>query len=45
MGASCEWIGRAETVEALRKKCPEHGAAEHGMQEIPDEFWAKALSF
>ncbi len=44
MGASCEWVGRAETLEELRKKCAEHGATEHGMQEMPEELWAKALT-
>jgi predicted small metal-binding protein len=42
MGASCSWVGRAETEEELFKMAAKHAAESHGMKEIPKELLEKA---
>lgn len=42
MGSECGWKGSAATEEELKKMSAEHGAAVHGMTELPEELWKKA---
>jgi predicted small metal-binding protein len=44
MGVACNWVGRAETEDALFKMAAKHAAEVHGMKEIPKELLAKAKS-
>ena len=44
MGADCDFVARAETVEELFKNAGEHAKAVHGMTEVTPEMREKALS-
>ena len=41
VGMDCDFEARAETEEEVLKQAAEHAAAEHDMQEIPQEVLAK----
>ncbi len=43
-GADCDFVACADTEEELFQKAAEHGKAEHGMSEIPQEMYDKARS-
>lgn len=42
LGSECQWEGHAETEEEIFEMAKDHGAAEHGMEKMSDEFWEKA---
>ena len=44
MGADCDFVARAETIEELFKNAGEHGRAVHGVTEVTPEMREKALS-
>ena len=44
MGADCDFVARAETMEELFKNAGEHARAGHGMTEVTPEMREKALS-
>ena len=44
MGADCDFVARAETIEELFKNAGEHGRAVHSMTEVTPEMREKALS-
>ena len=43
-GGSCNWRGRAETVEELMKKIARHGAVKHNMNGMSEVMKAKIIS-
>jgi len=43
-GGSCNWKGRAETVEELLKKISKHGAIKHNMKGMTEVMKSKILS-
>ncbi len=44
VGVDCDFVARGETVEAIMAQAAEHGRKVHGMTEIPQEVYDKALS-
>ena len=44
MGADCDFVARAETLEELFKNAGEHGRSVHGMTEVTPEMREKAMS-
>ena len=38
LGTDCDFVARGETLEELMKVGAEHGAAVHGITEIPPEM-------
>lgn len=40
-GVDCDFVVRGETEEELFRKALEHGKAEHGMKEIPEDLKVK----
>ena len=42
-GGSCNWKGRAETLEELMKKIAEHGAIKHNMRGMSEDMKSKIL--
>jgi len=43
-GGSCNWKGRAETLEELLKKISKHGAVKHNMKGMSDDMKLKIIS-
>lgn len=43
-GGSCNWKGRAETLEELLKKISRHGAIKHNMKAMSDDMKLKIIS-
>ncbi|MBI5664406.1 MAG: DUF1059 domain-containing protein [Nitrospirae bacterium] len=43
-GGTCNWKGRAETVEDLLKKITKHGAIKHNMKEMTNDMKVKIIS-
>lgn len=43
-GGSCNWKGRAETLEELMKKIEKHGAIKHNMRGMSEDMKIKILS-
>ncbi|UCD36562.1 MAG: DUF1059 domain-containing protein, partial [Nitrospiraceae bacterium] len=43
-GGSCNWKGRAETLEELLKKIARHGAMKHNMKGMSKEMREKIIT-
>jgi predicted small metal-binding protein len=43
-GGTCNWKGRAETLEDLLKKISKHGAVKHNMKGMTDDMKSKIIS-
>ena len=43
-GGSCNWKGRAETLEELLIKISKHGAIKHNMKAMTDDMKTKIIS-
>ena len=42
-GGSCNWKGRAETLEELMKKIAKHGAIKHNMRGMSEDMKSKII--
>ena len=43
-GGSCNWKGRAETLEELMKKIEKHGAIKHNMRGMSEDMKTKIIN-